>query len=94
MFNYLKSYGSLLDKLFVDSMSYSFVDLRKKITKTQRATGKAAVKTLKAQLCSTHRAKWGRKKGKSRCHFTKERTRSAVLGRKWEIHSKPPQWWG
>lgn len=29
MFNYLKSYASFLDKLFVDSTSYSFVDLKK-----------------------------------------------------------------
>lgn len=29
MFNYLKSYASFLDKLCVDSMSYSFVDLKK-----------------------------------------------------------------
>lgn len=28
MFNYLKPYASFLDKVFVDSMSYSFVDLK------------------------------------------------------------------
>lgn len=50
MFNYLKSYASLLDKLFVDSMSYSFVDFKKKLTKTQHAIGKAAVKTFKAEV--------------------------------------------
>ena len=54
MFKYLKSCASLLDKPFVDSMRYSFVDFEKKndLTKAQRATGKAAVKTFKALLHS------------------------------------------
>lgn len=48
MFKYLKFYASLLDKLFVDSMSYSFIDVKKNdLTKTQYTTGKTALKTFK-----------------------------------------------
>lgn len=83
MFNYLKSYASLLDKLFVDSMSYSFVDFKKKLTKTQHAIGKAAVKTFKAEVAFRPKGWGGQEKGKGRCHFTKGRKKSVILGRKW-----------
>lgn len=76
-------------------MSYSFVDLKKKkndLTKTQHATSKAAVKTFEILLCYAHRADEAPlTRGKGRHHFTKEIKRSAILGREWEIHSKPLQ---
>lgn len=97
MFKYLKSYASLLGKLFGDSMRYSFVDLKTKqnktkntdLTNTQHATGKAAVKTFKVLLHSTRACeaiRWAKVDV-----VLQEIKRSAILGRKWEIHSKPLQ---
>lgn len=89
MFKYLKPYASLPAKLSVDSKSYSFVDLKKKKkAKNQHATGKAALQTFKAPVHSAQ-GQWGHQMGKGRHHFTKEIKTSAILGRKWEFHSKP-----
>lgn len=70
MFKYLKSYASLIDKLFVESISYSFVDFffqKIKMTKTQHATGKDALKTLQVLLHSVHRNSETKRQAKVGC---------------------------